>query len=108
MNGICYRFPAGPLLAVVDSSCATPTLAIFTDPDALANDESGRRALLIIFAHEIIGYMPRIMCSPTGERGHHDSVVSKRSPSLWGCSSGCGVSFSIDLYKTDRFNTHAS
>src|SRR5258707_11595643 len=35
---------------------------------------SNPRGVAIGGAHEIIGYMPRIMCSPTGERGHHDSV----------------------------------
>ena len=74
MNGIGYCFPAGPLLAVVDSGCAEPTLAVFADPGTFADDKAGRRALLIVFAHEIIGHMPRIVCSPAGEGSHHDSV----------------------------------
>jgi len=74
MNGIGYCFPASPLLAVVDPGCAVPTLAVFADPDTFADDEPRRRALLIVFAHEIIGHMSRIVCSPAGERGHHDSV----------------------------------
>ena len=74
MNGIGYCFPAAPLLVVVDSGCAEPTLAIFADPGTFADDESCRRALPIVLAHEIIGHMPGIVCSPARKGSHHDSV----------------------------------
>ena len=74
MHGIGYCFPACPLLAIVNSGCAEPTLAIFADPGTFADDKAGGGALLIIFAHEIIGQMPRIACSPAREGSHHDSV----------------------------------
>jgi hypothetical protein len=54
MNGIGYCFPTAPLLVVVDSGCAEPTLAVFADPGAFPDDEACRRALLIVLAHEII------------------------------------------------------
>ena len=107
MNGIGYCFPANPLLAVVDSGCAEPTLTVFAYPDTFADDESGRRALLIVFAHEIIGYMPGIMCSPTGERGHHDlvgqqEVTEPLELQQWMWNLGQHRS-----EKTNRFNTNA-
>ena len=74
MNGIRDCFPAGPLLVVVDSGCAEPTLAGFADPGTFANDKAGGRALLIVFTHEIIGHMSGIVCSRAGEGSHHDSV----------------------------------
>ena len=74
MNGIGYCFPASPLLAVVDSGCTEPTLAVFADPCTFANDKAGGRALLIVLAHEIIGHMPGIVCSPARKGGHHDAV----------------------------------
>src|ERR1700733_6468220 len=74
VHGIGYCFPASRLLAIVDSGCAEPTLAIFADPCTFADDKAGRRALLIVFAHQIIGYMPRISCSPAGQGSHHDAV----------------------------------
>ncbi len=74
MNGVGYCFPVGPMLAIVNSWCAEPTLAIFADPGTFADDKAGRRALLIVFAHEIIGHMPRIVCSAARGGSHHDSV----------------------------------
>jgi hypothetical protein len=74
VNGLGDGFPASPLLAIVNSRCAELTLAIFADPGAFADDQAGRRALLIVLAHQVIGHMPGIACSPTGEGSHHDSV----------------------------------
>jgi hypothetical protein len=59
---------------MVNSGCAEPTLAICADPGTFADDKAGRGALLIVFAHEIIGQMPGIACAPAGEGSHHDSV----------------------------------
>src|SRR5260221_11794208 len=73
MNGICYCFPADPLLALVDSGCAEPTLALFADPGTFATDESCRRALPIGFRYEIVGHGPGIVGLPAREGGHHFS-----------------------------------
>jgi hypothetical protein len=53
---------------------AVPTLPVFANPGTFGDDKAGRRTLLIIFAHEIIGHMPRIICSPVGEGRHHGPV----------------------------------
>ena len=52
----------------------SPTLAVFADPGDFADNESYRRALLMVLAHEIIGRMLRIVCSAARKGRDYDSI----------------------------------
>jgi hypothetical protein len=74
VNCVGHLSPRLSLLLVVDSRYAIPALRLLANPGPFADDQAGAGTLRVVFDHELIRDVPRILGAGASERSHDDAI----------------------------------